>query len=251
MKMISLDALHAIVKSYVDENMIANTTFTATKEDLTGLLNKIAKEVTIDGDYSEGLDFMSGYDITLGNTIEEYFANFIAPEDYDETGAECKAPSRLTWQKPTYSSVLAGRSSKPPAISVPFKRRSKTRATTSSSSRSSPRGSMIPWRSISTTSGVRLSDSPLTRRSAWRMIRYITKAVLTLQVTASRTELSLTPLRHQRLCLGTPLSIKEKLSRSTSPPNSPSPPMSRPGSLHQVRQDLREGIQETASGLLL
>lgn len=106
MKMISLDALHAIVKSYVDENMIANTTFTATKEDLTGLLNKIAKEVTIDGDYSEGLDFMSGYDITLGNTIEEYFANFIAPEDYDETGADCKAPSRLTWQKPTYSSRL-------------------------------------------------------------------------------------------------------------------------------------------------
>lgn len=106
MKLVSLDVLQSAVKAYIDASKIANPTFTATKEELTGLINKIFREVFLDGDYTEDLGFMDGFEVTVGNTIEEYFANFVAPEAYDEEGAGAMSPARPTWQKPTYSTRL-------------------------------------------------------------------------------------------------------------------------------------------------
>lgn len=106
MKLVSLDVLQSAVKTYIDSAKIANTAFTATTEELTGLINKIFREVFLDGDYSEDLGFMDGFQVTVGNTIEEYFANFVSPEDYDATGANALAPARPSWQKATYSSRL-------------------------------------------------------------------------------------------------------------------------------------------------
>lgn len=104
MNLIKIDDLKAIVKNVVDSAMIGGTDFTATFEDITGLANKIVGQVFLDGDYSEGLDDLSGFSAEFANTIEEYFENFVSPTDYDETGANALAPSRPTWQKPSYSS---------------------------------------------------------------------------------------------------------------------------------------------------
>ena len=106
MNMISLTQLDEIVKAYLDEQKIANPSFDATKQDITGLVNKIIATITLDGDYSEGLDDLSGFDATLGDTIEEYFENFVSPEPFDETGADNMAPHRPSWQKPSYSTRL-------------------------------------------------------------------------------------------------------------------------------------------------
>ncbi len=106
MNLISIDVLNELVKTYVDETKIGQPTFTATKEELTGLVNKIFATVMLDGDYSEGLDDLSGFDAAYGNTIEEYFQNFVSPEDYDESGAKVNAPARPSWQKTSYSTRL-------------------------------------------------------------------------------------------------------------------------------------------------
>ena len=106
MKLVSLPQLNAIVKAYLDQDKIANPVFSASKESLTGLVNKIFAEVFLDGDYEEGLGFMDGFKVEVGNTIEEWFINFVSPEDYDETGATDRAPARPNYQKATYSERL-------------------------------------------------------------------------------------------------------------------------------------------------
>lgn len=106
MNMVSLKQLDEIVKAYLDEQKIANPDFDVTKQDITGLVNKIVATITLDGDFSEGLDDLSGFDTTLGNTIEEYFENFVSPEDFDEDGKDNMAPHRPSWQKPSYSTRL-------------------------------------------------------------------------------------------------------------------------------------------------
>ena len=50
MKLVSLPQLNAIVKAYLDQEKIANPVFSASKESLTGLVNKIFAEVFVDGD---------------------------------------------------------------------------------------------------------------------------------------------------------------------------------------------------------
>ena len=106
MNMVSLTQLDEIVKAYLDEQKIANPDFDATKQDVTGLVNKIIATITLDGDYSEGLDDLSGFDTALGETIEEYFINFVSPEPFDEDGTDNMKPHRPSWQKPCYSSRL-------------------------------------------------------------------------------------------------------------------------------------------------
>ena len=106
MKLVSLPQLNAIFKAYLDQDKIANPVFSASKESLTGLVNKIFAEVFLDGDYEEGLGFMDGFKVEVGNTIEEWFINFVSPEDYDDTGATDRAPARPNYQKATYSERL-------------------------------------------------------------------------------------------------------------------------------------------------
>ena len=106
MKLVSYDKLNEIVKVYLDQDKIANPTFVASEESITGLINKIFAEVFLDGDYNEDLGFMDGFQVEAGNTIEEYFLNFVSPENYDPEGANALAPARPSFQPATYSERL-------------------------------------------------------------------------------------------------------------------------------------------------
>lgn len=68
-------------------------TFSATTDNLLGLVDKIGKIVMLDGSFTDKLPEFDGETLPLGKTIEEYFIDLIAPSDYDSTGANNDAPS--------------------------------------------------------------------------------------------------------------------------------------------------------------
>ena len=103
----TLEQLQATANAYINQaTKLSHAGFTATKEDITGLVNKIFAEVFLDGDFSEDLGFMDGFKVEVGNTIEEYYAGFVSPEDYDESGSGDDAPARPDWAVPFYSERL-------------------------------------------------------------------------------------------------------------------------------------------------
>lgn len=103
MKLISLEQLQAIATAYIDNEKIANPSWIPSKNDFTGLLEKIIKTVIVDGDYAEDLSFMDGFRIGTGEAIEEYFMGFVSPEDLDENGADNAAPKYVDMLPTTYS----------------------------------------------------------------------------------------------------------------------------------------------------
>lgn len=76
------EQLAILLASYLKANKIAVVGFEASKDNVLGLLDKIGKTIEIDGIYTSELDWMDGDTLPAGKTIEEYFEDFIAPEDY-------------------------------------------------------------------------------------------------------------------------------------------------------------------------
>ncbi len=74
--------LSMLVANYLKSNKICVAGFEASKDNILGLLDKIGKTITIDGVYESELDFMNGETLPLGKTIEEYFEDFVPPEEY-------------------------------------------------------------------------------------------------------------------------------------------------------------------------
>lgn len=98
MALISTEQLKRIIESYLDESALNMDSESYNSSDnvstVTGLMNKIAATFTIEGDYTEeGLADLDGPEITNGNTLEEYFRDFVEPSNFDETGANALAPS--------------------------------------------------------------------------------------------------------------------------------------------------------------
>lgn len=99
--------LASLIATYLKANKIAVVGFQATKENVLGLLDKIGKEVFIDGVYISELDFMNGENLPLGKTIEEYFEDFIASEDYTkENGVKNLEGAEISARPVTYSYTL-------------------------------------------------------------------------------------------------------------------------------------------------
>lgn len=91
--------------AYVDAAKQAGT-FTATTDNLIGLVDKIGKIVMLDGTFTDKLPEFDGENLPLGKTIEEYFIDLIAPSDYDATGANNDAPSYPSVEDAAYSYSL-------------------------------------------------------------------------------------------------------------------------------------------------
>lgn len=113
---LTLTQLREVVSTYVDRNKISLDTFNATANNVVGLLDKIGRIISLDGEFNSKLDFMDGENLELGKTIEEYYFDLILPVDYDPLGAEALTPHYLT-HRPVFYSYLLGR--KKIALSIP------------------------------------------------------------------------------------------------------------------------------------
>ena len=99
----------AFAKAYADATKAGNTTFTLTKNELCGAVDKIGEMVTIRGSYDDKLSFLDGSELTLGRTIEEFhraLAQASLYEGADKEGPKVNVPEFIPYEKCAYSYPL-------------------------------------------------------------------------------------------------------------------------------------------------
>lgn len=105
MAKLTLSGLQSFVASYVLAAKQA-AAWSATTANTIGLLDKVGKIITIDGEFNDKLPEFNGDDLPLGKTIEEYFIDLTLPEAFDNTGANALAPARPSVESVSYSYTL-------------------------------------------------------------------------------------------------------------------------------------------------
>ena len=109
MAKLSLAELQALVGSAVTAAKLSNDTFSVTRDNIVGLVDKIGKIHTIDTIYAiDKLAMFDGEYMSFGKTVEEWSADLILPEAYDSTGANALAPHVSTF-RPNFYSYTIGR----------------------------------------------------------------------------------------------------------------------------------------------
>lgn len=111
----SLAQAKEIIAEYVASNKIASDTFSATKDNLVGLTDKVGLIVNFDTQFVDKLAMFNGEDLPFGKTIEEWQQDLILPEAYDSTGANALAPHFPTYRPASWSYTL-GRKKLPISI---------------------------------------------------------------------------------------------------------------------------------------
>ena len=104
----TLSALSTFVQKYVDATKQAGA-WNKTANNFIGLVDKIGKLITIDGNYNDKLTMFDGDELPLGKTIEEYFIDLTLPEAYDtitSEGAKNNTPALPSVENVTYSYSL-------------------------------------------------------------------------------------------------------------------------------------------------
>jgi hypothetical protein len=102
MAKMTIDGLTSFVKTYVDASKQAGT-WTNSTNNLVGLLDKIGKQITLDGSFQDKLPELDGDNLPLGKTIEEYFIDLTLPVSYvDPSDASFDPASAI---KPYFPSV--------------------------------------------------------------------------------------------------------------------------------------------------
>ncbi len=96
--------LQKFVKEYVLASEQAGAWKTTT-DNLYKLVDKIGKQITLDGLFQDKLPEFDGDNLPFGATIEEYFADLILPEAYSDE-ADPFAKHLITTEDPSYSYTL-------------------------------------------------------------------------------------------------------------------------------------------------
>ena len=99
---LSLAELKTAVASYVSGSKIANPSFTETRNNIVGLLDKIGKIVQLDTSFFDKLPELDGEELSYGKTVEEYYQDLILAVDYNQDVDGSRA---LKFYSPTYRPV--------------------------------------------------------------------------------------------------------------------------------------------------
>ena len=107
MSKLSYEELKGVVSSLITKAKISNPTFSATRDNVVGLLDKIGAIITLDTDYQQDKLYMfDGFFMSFGKNIEEYQQDLILPSAYDSTGAGALSPDDPTYRPVDYSYSL-------------------------------------------------------------------------------------------------------------------------------------------------
>ena len=104
MAKLSLPELKSYINGVVTASKLSNSTFSVTRDNIVGLVDKIGKIVTLDTVYA--IDKLAQFDgeyLSFGKTIEEWQQDLIMPQDYDPTGAGALSPHDPTYRPNFYS----------------------------------------------------------------------------------------------------------------------------------------------------
>jgi hypothetical protein len=92
--------------------------FSATKDNVVGLVDKIGKILTLDTDYRiDKLAKFSGEFLSFGKTVEEWQQDLEMPSDFDPTGANALSPAFPSYRPVFYSFTLGRKKAK---TTVPY-----------------------------------------------------------------------------------------------------------------------------------
>ena len=102
MAKLSLEELKTLVASYIGSNKQAYASFTETRNNVVGLLDKIGKIVQLDTSFFDKLPELDGEDLSYGKTVEEYYQDLILAVDFNQDTDGSRA---LKFYSPTYRPV--------------------------------------------------------------------------------------------------------------------------------------------------
>ena len=102
MAKLSLEELKELVKNYVGSNKVAYASFTETRNNIVGLLDKIGKIVQLDTSFFDKLGELDGEELSYGKTIEEWYQDLIEPVDYNQ---DLDGSRAMKFYSPTYRPV--------------------------------------------------------------------------------------------------------------------------------------------------
>lgn len=107
MAKLSLPELNSYVASVVTATKLSNGTFSVTRDNIVGLVDKIGKITTVDTVFAiDKLAMFDGEYLSFGKTVEEWQADLIMPQDFDPSGANALAPHVSTFRPNFYSYTL-------------------------------------------------------------------------------------------------------------------------------------------------
>lgn len=102
MAKMTIAGLKSAMATYVAAAKQAGT-WSATTNNVTGMLDKIGKQVTIVGNFQDKLPELDGDDLPLGKTIEEYMISLVLPQAFTApTDGNAYGP---TYHAPVFESV--------------------------------------------------------------------------------------------------------------------------------------------------
>lgn len=116
MAKMTIEGLKTFVKTYVDQTKQAGAWVSST-DNLLKLQDKIGKQITLDGSFQDKLPELSGDELPLGKTIEEWFVDLTLPSAFDPTGADNDKPAYPTVEDVAYCYTLGRKKIK---TSVPY-----------------------------------------------------------------------------------------------------------------------------------
>ena len=116
MAKMTIEGLETFVKTYVAAVKQAGA-WVSTTDNLLKLQDKIGKQVTLDGSFQDKLPELSGDELPLGKTIEEWMIDLTLPSDFDATGKDNDKPAYPTVEDVAYSYTLGRKKIK---TSVPY-----------------------------------------------------------------------------------------------------------------------------------
>ena len=102
MAKLSLAELKAAAAAYVDSSKIAVSSFSVTRDNIVGLLDKIGKIVQLDTSFFDKLPELDGENLSFGKTVEEYYQDLILPIAWNQDTDGSRA---LKFYSPTYRPV--------------------------------------------------------------------------------------------------------------------------------------------------
>ena len=100
-----MNELKQFTKTYVTAAKQAGT-WTASTDNLLKLQDKIGKQITLDGTFQDKLPELSGDELPLGKTIEEWFVDLTLPSAFDATGADNDKPAYPSVEDVAYCYTL-------------------------------------------------------------------------------------------------------------------------------------------------
>ena len=109
MAKLSIAELETKVAGIVTASKMSLSSFSVTRDNIVGLIDKIGKIVTLDTVFStDKLTDFDGEYLSYGKSVEDWYQDLILPEDYDPTGANALTPNDPTY-RPVYYSYTLGK----------------------------------------------------------------------------------------------------------------------------------------------